>query len=309
MVITSISVIALLIIGSIYQKIGIYSDNNKYPQIGKMYKIDGHNMNIYTKGKGDATVVFTSGSGVSSPYVDMYPLFSEISKSAKIAIYDRPGYGWSEQTKTPRDIDTVVKELHTLLEKSGQKAPYILVGHSMAGLEVLRFTQLYKDEVKGVVMIDGASPNFCINFKDPMVNSQYVLQFVKNTGLLRGLRSTNSIKKMLNANNSLSKKLKELNTALTLKNTFDNNMIEERKSLNANGKIVSNGGNIGKIPLILITAGSNGFANWENTQKSLMSFSKDSKQIYLKDASHFIHYEQPGVINKEIKELIDKVNY
>ena len=32
---------------------------------------------------------------------------------------------------------------------------------------------------------DGASPDFCIKFKDPMATSKYVMQFIKNTRLLR----------------------------------------------------------------------------------------------------------------------------
>ncbi|WP_281419366.1 hypothetical protein [Clostridium psychrophilum] len=34
-------------------------------------------------------------------------------------------------------------------------------------------------------MDDGASPDFCIKIKDPMATSQYVMQFINNTGLLR----------------------------------------------------------------------------------------------------------------------------
>ena len=204
----------------------------------------------------------------------------------------------------------MVKELHTLLVKSGQKAPYVLVAHSMASFEVLRFTQIYKNEVKGVLMVDGASPSFCINFKDPLIGSpsQYISQFANSTGLLRSLSNINSVKKMLTPNNTLPDYLKNLNLALTFKNLMNKNVLEERKSLNKNGEIVSQGGNIGKIPLILITAGSNGLENWENTQKSLLTFSINSKQIYLKNAGHFIQYEEPNVVNNEIKKLIDEVN-
>lgn len=175
-----ISILAIVIVGCIYQKSCIYFDNKKYPPVGEIVEVNDHNMHIYSKGQGKVTVVFTSGSGVSSPYVDMYPLYNVISRYARIVVYDRPGYGWSEQTQNSRDIDTVVKELHTLLEKSGEKPPYILVGHSMAGLEVLRFTQIYKNEVKGIVMVDGAAPNYCFNFKDTMGTTSHIIQFVKN---------------------------------------------------------------------------------------------------------------------------------
>lgn len=103
---------------------------------------------------------------------------------------------------------------------------------------------------------------------------------------------------MINQNNSVPDELKKINTALTLKDLWDQNMIEERKDLNANGKTVLEGGKLGEIPITVITAGSNGFENWNNTQKSLLTSSKNTKQVYLKNASHFIQYEQPNVVNE-----------
>lgn len=62
-------------------------------------------------------------------------------------IYDKPGYGWSDITNAPRDIDTMIKEIHEVLSKAGEKPPYIYVAHSIALLEAIRFAQLYPDEV------------------------------------------------------------------------------------------------------------------------------------------------------------------
>lgn len=138
-----IGFIILLAAGLIYEKSGEYLDNRKYTPPGKIVKINGHKMHIYTEGSGDSTVVFASGFGIPCPYTDFYPLYSKISKHAKIAVYDRPGYGWSEEAIASIDIDTTAAELHELLERSGQKPPYILVGHSLASLEIIRFAQLY----------------------------------------------------------------------------------------------------------------------------------------------------------------------
>ncbi|WP_422698379.1 hypothetical protein [Desulfofarcimen acetoxidans] len=50
--------------------------------------------------------------------------------------------------------------MHTALIESGQKPPYILVGHSLASLQIIRFAQTYKNEVSAIVMIDGGNPEY-----------------------------------------------------------------------------------------------------------------------------------------------------
>ncbi len=53
--------------------------------------------------------------------------------------------------------------MHESLGKAGEKLPYILVGHSMGSLEAIRFAQMYKDEVKGIVMIEAGNPEYYAN--------------------------------------------------------------------------------------------------------------------------------------------------
>ena len=46
-----------------------------------------------------------------------------------------------------------VKELHALLAQTGVPGPYILVGHSIAGYNMLLFTDQYPKEVVGLVCV------------------------------------------------------------------------------------------------------------------------------------------------------------
>ena len=47
--------------------------------LGQFVEVDGHNMNIYTEGSGDKTLVFLSGFATPSPSLDFKPLFSRLS--------------------------------------------------------------------------------------------------------------------------------------------------------------------------------------------------------------------------------------
>lgn len=285
-----------------------FSINNKFEKskeysfMNDKIKINDSEIYYYEKGKGDKTVVFMSGSGVSSVYVDMYKLWNPISEVSKIFIYDRPGMGKSNIINESRDIDRIVEEFATVLEKSGQKENYILVAHSMASLEAIRFAQLYPEKVESIIFIDAASPSFCENFDDPMDKMMYVLGGVRHSGILRVLSKFSSIRSQFEIKQDIPESLQELNINLVLKNLWNKSMINERKAIQKNGEIVKAAGDLQGIKVTVISAGSNGFNNWETYQKELLSLSKDNEYIYLENSGHFIHYEYPDVVINAIKE-------
>lgn len=308
----------LFIAGVIYQKIGTRIDNKQYKPIGKVLEVSGHKMHIFTKGEGNVTVVFVSGCGTPSPYVDYYPLYSDISKHSRIAVYERPGYGWSEISDISRDIDTIAKELHELLEKAGVPPPYIMVAHSLGSLEVLRYTQLYKDEVKGIVMVDAGSPEYYVNYKPPFyqiplrilqklsIGSGFSRLIYKNTGMYKySIRSTfrNNLK-------LLPKELKDIDIAMCLMNTNNRNVIEEEENIVNNSKIVLSGRRLGNIPLIVFSSDhSNKWdKGWKEGQEKFREWSSESELILAFDSKHYIHNYKPEIINNAIFELLNREN-
>ncbi len=52
----------------------------------------------------------------------------------------------------------MASDLERLLAAADEPGPYILVGHSMAGLYVRLFTGRNPDKVRGVVLVDAATP-------------------------------------------------------------------------------------------------------------------------------------------------------
>ncbi len=76
--------------------------------------------------------------------------------------YDRAGYGFSDPASSARTSDANARELHDLLHAANLPAPYVLVGHSFGGLNVLAFTELYRRDVAGLVLVDGTAPDVAI---------------------------------------------------------------------------------------------------------------------------------------------------
>jgi pimeloyl-ACP methyl ester carboxylesterase len=72
--------------------------------------------------------------------------------------YDRAGLGFSDPGPRPRDSRAIVSDLEQLLAAAGEHGPFILCGHSMAGLHLRLFAARHAGEVAGVVLIDATTP-------------------------------------------------------------------------------------------------------------------------------------------------------
>lgn len=151
-----ISFLAILMLtGSAYQFISTKKDENRYPPPGKLVDVGGYRLHINSTGKEGPTVVFDAGMGCNS--LDWSLVQPEVAKFARVCIYDRAGNGWSDESPLERTSQNIVNELHTLLQNSGEKGPFILVGHSFGGPNVLLFASLYPDEVAALVLVDWSS--------------------------------------------------------------------------------------------------------------------------------------------------------
>lgn len=296
----------VLFIAFCYEEIEKYRDGKKYPPVGSMVEVNNHKIHVFSKGEGKKTVVFSPGWGVACPYADFYPLMNEVSKYAKTVIYDRPGYGWSEVTDASRDIDEIAKEMHEALVKSGAKPPYILVGHSLGCLEVLRYTQMYHDEVDGVVLIDGRSPEYVDNREPKYLLNKLLLE----SGIARVLFNTtnlyDSVTQSRNNLKLLPENLIEMDKAMLLKKEFNKNMLDEGKNVAKNSSTVITNGKLGETPLRILSSESNiqNDEQWKKTQEDLTKWSTNSKQTTIKGTKHYIHLYYPERVSEEIYELV-----
>jgi pimeloyl-ACP methyl ester carboxylesterase len=72
--------------------------------------------------------------------------------------YDRAGMGYSPPGPQPRDGLAIVSDFEKLVAASGEPGPYILVGHSMAGLRLREYAGRNPDKIAGLVLVDAATP-------------------------------------------------------------------------------------------------------------------------------------------------------
>ena len=125
---------------------------------GHLVDVNGVQLHIHSTGdKSDQpTLVIEAGAGLSTEY---YHWLSEgLKDSMRVVRYDRSGLGYSESTNETRSVEKIARELHSLLEEVGESPPYILAGHSLGGIYIRVFAQLYPDDVVGLVFIDSTHP-------------------------------------------------------------------------------------------------------------------------------------------------------
>src|SRR5438094_264455 len=122
---------------------------------GRLIAVGGHRMYLQCTGSGSPTVVLASGLGERSP--SWAWIAPAVGKTTRVCVYDRAGQGWSDDA-APQDGVQLAADLHTLLETAGERAPYVLAGHSVGGTYNLTFAARYPDQVAGMVLVDSASP-------------------------------------------------------------------------------------------------------------------------------------------------------
>jgi pimeloyl-ACP methyl ester carboxylesterase len=305
------AVLLVIVAGFFYQAAGVRKDLKDMAPPGQMIDINRHSIHIYSNGNKESkyTVVLTAGSGTTSPYADFYPLYIRLNDTRRVVLYERPGYGWSEQTASGRDIDTVTQELHELLIKSGEKGPYILVAHSLGSLEIIRFAQLYPGEVAGLVMLEGVSPEYARDFRNSPLRklSWGAMSLAKNSGVLRGLSRLGVTDKLFIDIEDLPQELRELKVAMALKNMNNRNMKDEMNAMSSNGRKVLEGGSLGDMPMLQFSATNNGYKNWELTQQQLSSLSTRTRRVIFADTKHYIHHEKSGEIVAELNKFLSSL--
>src|SRR6516165_10224017 len=100
------------------------------------------------------TVVLIAGLGRTAE--DWAKVQPAVSAFARVCSYDRAGSGASDKTATPQTVDEIVEDLHRLLSAAGEKGPYVLVGHSIAGIYCRRFETAHPADVAGLLLLDSS---------------------------------------------------------------------------------------------------------------------------------------------------------
>jgi pimeloyl-ACP methyl ester carboxylesterase len=157
------------------------------PPPGRLVAVEGHQHHLFCTGTGAPTVVLEEGAGGAS--LNWVWIQRTVAATTRVCSYDRPGYGWSDPSETPRDAETVGRELDALLKSAGEKGPFVVVGHSLGGAYARMFVEQQRDQVAGLVLVDATSPSAIATLDEvglpPMRKSDFVMFLASHEALFQ----------------------------------------------------------------------------------------------------------------------------
>jgi pimeloyl-ACP methyl ester carboxylesterase len=156
-ILTAIAIAAFaMLTGRVYQQVGTTRDQKRHPAPGDLVDLGGSSLHLLSMGEGSPAVIFESG--LMSTVLSWHDIQPQVANITRAVCYDRAGLGWSDPGPAPRDAQQIVKELKELLDRSRISPPFILVGHSFAGLPTRLFAARFPEQVAGLVLVDPVVP-------------------------------------------------------------------------------------------------------------------------------------------------------
>jgi pimeloyl-ACP methyl ester carboxylesterase len=151
------AILSLTGAGAVYQHFATTRERAMHPPPGRLLDVGGCRLHLQSAGSGTPTVVLEAGlGGISSAWAWVQ---SETAEFSHVVSYDRAGLGWSGSDTSPKTAKQVAQRLRSLLQSANTTPPYVLVGHSMGGLFVRVFADLFPKDVAGLVLVDASHPD------------------------------------------------------------------------------------------------------------------------------------------------------
>jgi len=262
------------------------------PPTGKLVDAGGYRVHLNCTGERNPTVIVTGG-GFSFDWSLVQP---EVAKFARICTYDPAGTAWSDPGPGP-DCKDRVAEIHKVLASAGEKGPYVLVGLSVGALVARLDAAEYPREVAGMVIIDHAflnpvdptppkaisapgldSPPVLIH-QEPIVLTTEDTSFfnhlpARDRELHRWAESLHPVRPTLETAEACSAAVERLSNALT------------------------------NLPLIVVSTG-NDSPNYLSLQRKLLALSRHSRQLIAEKSFHSVQIDQPEVVIRAIREVVE----
>lgn len=296
-------IILILISGACFRIFG-----SKPVPPGELVDVNGTKLHIRAEGKKNdlPTLILESGAGNDT---DVFHWVAEgLKKDFRVVRYDREGKWFSEPSKDSITSEFYAHQLRKLLEKNGEKPPYILVGHSMGGPYNRIFRDLFPNDVKGMVFLDSSHPEQWERLVEDGFLDDDNIELIKFVSILSDLGITGAYYEISNPK-SVDKYLPKGAQDRKLDLTSYSGDVYRRyiKEYRINDDILLRAGqasNLDSLPTLVFTAKEQ-YGDpqiWFEMQKELKNLSTKAKHIHL-DGNHgtiITKKENAEMINKEI---------
>lgn len=292
---------------------------------------DGRRIHLYCLGKGKPVVLLTAGQG--DWLVNWRHVQGAIAERTRTCSWDRPGFGFSDPSPDPQDSMHTTADLEAALGRAHIHGPFVLVGHSLGSYESLLFADHHPRDVQGMVLIDPSSPDqdrrmrksapklFAWTFQQESENIADLMRC--RAGLVSGELDSDSpeLDSCFSYPPTYPLALKDALRALDVDpNRIDTEISEFQEFAHSAELVVNEKRNYGRMPLIVLTAGSHQLdapqdvlaqmprfeREWKRTHDQLAALSKVGVNRRVSGADHYIQNDDPEAVIDAVNEVLDK---
>lgn len=308
---TALLLIVVAGIGAAYEAIGTHADHQLHAP-GRLVDVGGYRLHIDCSGSGVPAVILEAGGG--NPGLAWYRVQPQVAQFTRVCSYDRGGLGWSDPSPKPRTAKVIAEEVHTLLQNACESGPFVMVGHSLGGMDVRMYAAQYPAEVAGMVLVDSSHPDqeerFPPEAKKLSAATDYVARFMQITlpfgvpRLLAGRAAPADVRREFCAEFCQRKSLAAVRGEIAAETE---NSAEVRAL-----------GSLGNVPLAVLSHDPEKVRfpgnltepvnrAWAEMQNELSHLSSDNSMQVVKGAGHDIQLDKPEIVTAAIHNVVEKV--
>ena len=266
-------------------------------------------MYIECRGNGSPTVVLVAGqrgsaaewSITESKTIPPQPaVFGAVARLTRVCAYDRPGtpvgesFSRSDPAPQPTTAAAATVDLHALLQSAGERAPYVIVGHSAGGTVARLYASTYPSEVRGMVLVDALGEGL----QDAMTPTQWITQRILLEGdLTESLREYPDIERFdADATFAQLRAAPQLSSMPLAVLSSDASIGQLVKDMAANGQLPAG------VPADFGYVTDNAQRASQARLAALVPGARHDKNT---NSGHNIHREQPQLVVATIRDVVD----
>lgn len=295
----ALSVILLLALWILLHHLLLRREETRLRPCGKLASIGEYQLHTAAAGDpaGSPALVLLSGAGTPAPAYDFAPLIRRLESDFPVFAPERAGYGYSDWAYRSRALEEVLEQTRQTLFQAGAKPPFVLIPHSMSGLEALHWAQRYPDEVLAIIGLDMAWPQAYDKVPVPSAGTLALAEVLRKLGVQR-LLPRQKIE-------GLSPEEAKQARMLYIRNFFSLPQQQEALSVIENAVTVQSGG-IPALPFLLFAGNGKGVGDfWLPCQREMAE--KSGGRLIELDCGHYLHHFEADRIAEEIRGFLKEM--